>query len=287
VTLIAKLAGARPITGLTRFLGRLGEHQTGEQATIIAFNIIYAMFPLALSLTGLGGFLVHGDAARAQLLREVRAAFPAQVAREITDVINTARSHSGLLGIVGFLSLLWAGSNLFAAIEGSLSRIFGVRSRGIVRQRIVAFLMILAFGGLLVLSVAASNVAVLADLPRGTPPASPPAWGTPVVLGLAGGWGVAVLMHLVVYAVIPNVRLPFRALWHGAVLAGTSLQVITLVFPLYIRYLAGVNRFGDAFSRVFLVMTWSYFLAFVLLVGAEINALCVPPAAAPRGGRLS
>ena len=281
---LARLRGARPITWGARFFERLGAHQTAEYATIIAFNIIYAMFPLALSLTALGGFLVHGDAARAQLLREIRAAFPAQVAREMTDVINTARSHSGLLGLVGFLSLLWAGSNLFAAIEGGFSRVFGVPSRGIVQQRAIAFLMILAFCALLILPVAASNVAVLAGRPEGIPPGSPPPRVATVYLGLAGGWVVATLLHLVTYAVIPNVRLPFRALWPGAVLAGTSLQVTTLAFPLYIRYLAGFNRFGDAFSLVFLVMTWSYFLALILLIGAEINALCVSPALAPPGG---
>jgi membrane protein len=273
----ARLAHVRPIKWIVRFVERLTEHQTGELATIIAFNIIYAMFPLALALTGLGGFIFHGEAARAQLLHEVRAAFPPQVAKEISDVINTAESRAGLIGAVGFASLLWAGSNLFTAIEVSFARIFGVRPRGIVHQRLVAFAMILTFFALLVLSVAASNIAVIVVPPHEPPPAPLPEWGIQRVLGLFGGWVILVAMHLVIYLVIPNVRLPFRALWPGALLAGTSLQVITQAFPLYIRYLAGFNRFGDAFSLVFLVMTWSYLLAFILLVGAEINALRVAP----------
>jgi membrane protein len=265
----------RLIKWIARFVERLTEHQTGELATIIAFNIIYAMFPLALTLTGLGGFIFQGEAARTQLLHEVRAAFPPEVAKEITDVINTAESRAGLIGAVGFASLLWAGSNLFATIEVSFARIFGVRPRGIVQQRLVAFAMILTFFVLLVLSVAASNITVLVVQPHEH---LPPEWGVHRVLGLFAGWVISVAMHLVIYLVIPNVRLPFRALWPGALLAGTSLQIITLAFPLYIRHLAGFNRFGDAFSLVFLVMTWSYLLAFILLVGAEINALCASPA---------
>ncbi|HYM90421.1 MAG TPA: YihY/virulence factor BrkB family protein [bacterium] len=254
-----KLAQTRAVRWAARLSDRMHAHQVSEQATVIAFNIVYSLFPLALSLTAIGGFLVRGAAERAVLLAEIRAAFPAQLAREMVDVVNAAGSYPGLFGLVGFASLLLAGSNLFAAIEVSFARIFGVPPRGIVHQRAVAVLMILAFSVLLIVSVTASDLAVFLV-------------GGPY-LGLAGGWVVATLMQLMIYAVIPNVKVPFRALWPGAVLAGTAMQVITLVFPLYIRFFAGFNRFGDAFSLVFLVMTWAYFLAFILLAGAEVNAM--------------
>lgn len=258
------VAKARPVRWAGRLLGRLAEHQLAEQSTIIAFNIIYAMFPLTISLAAIGGFVYRGGPARAELLRAIHAAFPAEVAREMADVIKTAGSHSGLLGLIGFLSLFWAGSHLFTTIETGFARIFGAPPRGIVHQRLMAFLMILMLSALLLLSVAASNIALLIGTGRGTDGRA---------LGLLGGWALAVLMLLLLYRVVPNLRLPLRTLWPGAVLAGTSLQLVTLAFPLYIRYLAGVNRFGDAFGLTFLLMTWSYSVAFILLAGAEINAL--------------
>jgi membrane protein len=266
------LSKTRPVRWAILFVGRLTEHQVAEQATIIAFNIIYALFPLALSLAAIGGYIYRGGAARAELLHAVSAAFPAEVAREMTDVINTAGSHSGLLGFIGFLWFFWAGSNLFAAVETTFARIFGVPPRGIVNQRLVAFLMILAFSALLVLSVAAANLTLLLGKHPG--PGTAASWTAWQILGLLGGWVVATLMLLVLYLVVPNVRLPFRAVWPGAVVAGTAFQLITLVFPLYLRYFgAGINRFGDAFGLTFLLMTWSYLVGFILLAGAEINAL--------------
>ena len=263
---MSALAGARRIGWPSRFFERLTKHQVATQATIIAFNIIYAMFPLAICLTAIGGYVYRAEPARSGLLRAVDAAFPAQVAKEMGDVINTAGSHSGLFGIFGFLALFWAGSNLFATIETGFTRIFGAPARGVVQQRLVAFLMVIVFSALLVLAVAASNFALLAGGSLGRAPAGR-------ILGLLGGWAFAVLTPLALYLVVPNVRLPARALWAGAVIAGTALQLVTLVFPLYIRYLAGVNRFGDAFSLTFLLMTWSYLVAFILLLGAEIAAL--------------
>jgi membrane protein len=239
------LAEARFVRWAGIFLGRLNEHRLTEQATVIAFNIIYAMFPLALSVAAIGGYVYRGGDARAWLLHAVNAAFPAQVAGEMAQVINTAGSNSGLLGLIGFLSLFWAGSNLFTTIETSFARIFDARPRGIVDQRLVAFLMILVFSALLILSVAAANLALLMGGHRGNAPGTSGERVLGQALDLLGGWGIAVLLHLVIYAVVPNVRLPFRSLWPGAVVAGTAFQLVTLVFPLYIRYLAGVNRFGE------------------------------------------
>ena len=267
------LAGARPLRWAGRFLERLAQHQLAEQATVIAFNIIYAMFPLVICLTALCGFVYRGGPARAGLLHAIDAASPAEVAREMAAVINTAGTHSGLFGLIGLLSLVWAGSNLFTAIEASFARIFDIRPRDVVRRRLVALLMIPAFSALLVLAVAASNLALLVGESPGHPTFGPGMQTGGRILGLLGGWAFAVLMHLVLYRALPDVRLAFRALWPGAVLAGTALQLVSLVFPLYIRYLAGVNRFGDAFGLTFLLMTWSYLVAFIMLAGAEITAL--------------
>lgn len=264
--------GRPRVRAFATFVKRLSDHQVGEQATVIAFNIIYAMFPLTLSLAAIGGFIFHGAAARAHLLRDIRMVFPDQVAREIGDVVNAAGRYAGLLGVVAFVSLLWFGSSLFTAIEVSFSRIFDARPRGIIRQRAIAFVMIAIFSGLLVVAVGATQLAVPAGRHWHLP--IPPGWSQHRYLGVIGGWLASTLMHLVIYAVIPNVRLPFIAVWPGALLAGTAMQLVTLMFPLYIRYLGGFNWFGDAFSLVFLVMTWAYLVALILLVGAEVNALC-------------
>src|SRR5215471_11386822 len=111
------LALAQAVRWAGRFLKHLEEHRLAEQATIIAFNIIYAMFPLALTLAAIGGFAYRGGPARTGLLHAIHSAFPAEVARQMADVIETAGTHSGVLGLIGFLALFWAGSNLFAAIE--------------------------------------------------------------------------------------------------------------------------------------------------------------------------
>jgi membrane protein len=252
---------------------RLKLHQAGEQAAVIAFSAIYAMFPLLLSLTAIGGVIFRGPAARALTLSENQTAFPPQMAKDMIGVINAAGTHAGLFGLIGFVSLLWTGSNLFTAIEVSFSRIFSVPRRGLIFQRIVAFLMIFLFATLLAASVAVSNVAVLVTNAPGGHSGTRPGWLAFPYLGLTAGWIVSTLALLVIYGMIPNVRLPFRAVWPGALLAGTSLQITTLVFPLYVRFFAGFNRFGDAFGLMFLTMTWFYVLAFILLAGAEINAL--------------
>ncbi len=255
---------------MATIVGRLTAYQTTEQATVIAFNIIYAMFPLALSLTAIGGYIFRGASARAQLFAEISRAFPDQIAREIAGAVSAAGNYSGLLGILGLATLLVFGSNLFTAIEMSFARVFNVTPRGLVHQRAVAFLIILTFCALLLFSIAAVHVAVLFGRLPGNLAAR---WYLSRVFGLAGGWTASTLMHLILYLVVPNVPLPLAAAWPGAVLAGTGTQITTLMFPLFIRYFGGFNWFGDAFALTFLVMTWAYILGFILIAGAEVNAL--------------
>jgi len=162
-------------------------------------------------LTAIGGVIFRGPAARALTLSEGQAAFPPQIAKDMIGVLDAARNYAGLFGLIGLVSLLWTGSNLFTAIEVSFSRIFGVPRRGLIFQRIVAFFMILVFAMVLVLSMAISNIAVLVTNALGGHSGSPQGWPVFPYLGMIGGWIFSTLMLLVIYCVIPNSRLPLRA----------------------------------------------------------------------------
>src|SRR5207302_2406606 len=124
-----RMAERPAVQWLIRFTDRLYTHQVGEQASVIAFNAIYAMFPLVLSLTAIGGFIVRSPVVRMMLLEQVEAVFPEQLAKEMSDVINAAGAYPGLIGLIGFVALLRAGANLLAAFEGGFPRVLGVPSR--------------------------------------------------------------------------------------------------------------------------------------------------------------
>jgi membrane protein len=266
--------GGRPIRSCLRYIRRLTAHEVGYRAAIIAFNAVYVVFPLVLFLIAIGGFIFRGPSERALILGEVRAAFPGPIGADVTGVINAARTYAGLFGVIGFLVLLWTGSNLFAATEWSLSRIFDVPPRRFVPQRIIAVLTILVFTAVLIVSIAVLTVALLLVRLPGALHDVHPGWVGRGAAGFVGGWIVSTALLAVIYWMIPSTRLPFSTIWPGALAAGIAIQITTLIFPFYayMRDVAGLNRLGAAFSLVFLILTWFYVLSYILLLGAELNA---------------
>jgi YihY family inner membrane protein len=133
--------------------------------------------------------------------------------------------------------------------------------------------LIIAMAALLIVTVAASSVAgflIIAseNFLRLTPLGDRL---TGSLLALGTGLATSFLLFLLLYWAVPNLRLSFGDVWPGALFAACLFIAATQLFPLYARY-APTNRYGAFLSLVFLLTTWFYLLAHILLLGAAINA---------------
>jgi len=73
-----------------------------------------------------------------------------------------------------------------------------------------------------------------------------------------------------IYSLVPKARLPWGAIWPGALGATLAIGVVDYAFPLYLANVSTITRFGTTF--VF-VLIWFYALAIIMLAGAVVNAL--------------
>ncbi|NLW78078.1 MAG: YihY/virulence factor BrkB family protein [Ruminococcaceae bacterium] len=80
------------------------------------------------------------------------------------------------------------------------------------------------------------------------------------------------LMLLLVYRVTPDVKLRFRQVWPGALLATAGLLVLTQLFTLYLSYVARTFSSYGAVGAFFLLMIWVNFSVSIVLVGTVLNA---------------
>jgi membrane protein len=93
------------------------------------------------------------------------------------------------------------------------------------------------------------------------------------VLGFVFGWIVMTGLLMVIYRFVPNRRTRFSEVWPGAVVAGLSIELLNLAFPLYLHLTRGAATYGRSFGFLFVVGTWTYFLSMVLLLGAVITRM--------------
>jgi membrane protein len=268
-----------------------------DQAILIAWNTLFAIFPIVLAMATVLGLLLASAGVKSDAIYQtVLAIVPDEQGRtQALAGLAAIKRQSGLLLVIALAGFLWSGSSLFGAMEQAFDRIFNTRPRPFLRQKLMGFLMMVLFTVLA--GVAIGTSAVLPLLKQ--LPVVPPAWtqGATVyvvqpVIGVLSG----VLLFGVVYYVVPNRRLRLRQVLPGALLAGVAFYLLTLLFPLYLSINKGLNAYGASFAFLFVVMTFFYFLGLITMLGVELNAVLHPvrgeppapvrkPVQKPVGGR--
>ncbi|MBJ7603111.1 MAG: YihY/virulence factor BrkB family protein [Candidatus Dormibacteraeota bacterium] len=252
-----------------RLLKAFGEAKGGNYAAGLAFNAFMSMFPLMLGILAIIGLVVRDPHLLERVQSVVIGVFPSDAHDALTSTLKGASQHSGLLGIISILGLIWSGSRLFANLEFALGEMYGVEQRKFLRQ----LLMTMAMMGIFVVAL---SVSVVLNGAAGLTPLS-------TILAPIVGAVVMIVFMTIIYRVVPNRSFELKEVLKGAILAGVLIELITLVFPIYSHLMHGFSTYGAAFSLFFLLATWLFFVSEFILLGAVLNRMV---AGAPQEGGL-
>ncbi|MFT3772388.1 MAG: YihY/virulence factor BrkB family protein [Minicystis sp.] len=255
---------------LARDLVREVDHDyLADFAGSISYSAFLAIFPFLLFVVALAS-LVIDPATLDTLFAQIRRVAPSQVAEILTERLDalTTGTKPGLL-TVSAVGAAWAASSAMAALITALNSANDVHeSRPFWKTRGIALLMTLAGA---VLFIVASAIAIA------TPPLARTLGGVPGTLILWMRWPVAALIMLFViasmYHFLPDVDRPFRLVTPGAVVAVVLWVLASLGFSLYVGHFGNYEVVYGALGSVIVLMLWLWISAFVVLLGAEINAL--------------
>ena len=76
----------------------------------------------------------------------------------------------------------------------------------------------------------------------------------------------------VIYRVVPKARMPWAAVWPGALGATVAIGIVDLGFPLYLDNISTL-RVGTSAVFVLIALVWFYVIALIVLAGAVVNEL--------------
>lgn len=288
-TVLRKLIDWFQRSKLGRFIRIYGEREVATSAIVVAYSIMFAMFPVILAVLAIAGFILRDPEVFSGVLEQVVNALPHDAAAPVLDAIRGTREGAGTLGIIGFLGLIWAGSGLFGAISRGFNRIYQAPDRDVVRQRLMGAGMIVTFAIFLVLSLAASGLGSFAAAIARRLPAVGETLGGPlsVMISELIALALALAFFALLYRLVPNRRLTWRMVAPGTLLSASGFVVLGQVFPLYGRFVTNFNQYGAVFGLFFLLMTWFFLLAQLIFAGAVLNVVFNPgideqrPASAP------
>jgi membrane protein len=259
-------------------VGRVGRGVGRDHLSIIAAGVAFfatlAIFPAIAALIALYG-LVADPAQVAQSLEAAKPVLPPDVFAMIEDQVDAliaARPAGlGLASVVSLALTLWSARAGVTALMEGLNVVYReTDTRSFLVQYLVSLvltLMVIAVAIVALLAVVAvpaalhfSDIGAVGALLAQVTPL--------LILGVAVVFAIGVL-----YRYGPH-RARARRRWVtvGAVLATFGWLVASLALSVYVSRFANFNQTYGSLGAIVGLLFWLYASAFVVLLGAEINA---------------
>lgn len=250
-------------------------HKGPRLGAALAFYTALSLSPLLIVLVAIAG-LVYGEAAaRGEIANQIRDMVGDEGARTVQTMLAEHRStQKGLLmSIVGFVTLLVGATGVFAELQGALDTIWGVKGtatgiRGVIRDRLSAFLIVCGMVLLLLASLAIS--AVISAASGWLPAEQATSARLLQILNQVVSFSLAAVLFAIIFKVLPHARHAWSDVWTGAIITAVLFTVGKYLIGLYLGQAAPGSAYGAAGSFVILLV-WIYYSSQIVLLGAEFT----------------
>lgn len=251
-------------------------HQAPRLGASVAFYTLLSLAPLLILTAAVIALVFSKETVHKDLVDQARQMMGPRGADIVTSLLaNAQRPSSGIFAsLLAFLTLLFGASGVFIELRGALNTIWEVKSetdagwRGMLKERLLSFGMVLSIGFLLLVSLLLS--AALAFLGKffGQLVPIPPA-----ILEAANfvlSFAVITVLFALMFKFVPAVRIPWSHVQIGAIGTALLFTIGKLLLGLYLGKASVGSAYGAAGSLV-AVIVWVYYSAQIFFFGAEFT----------------
>lgn len=275
VTKVAKTA-EKEVKPLQQFLTKFNNDWVMNFAAALAYNLLMAIFPIAIALLAILGFVLGGLNPQAfqSLTKQLMSAFPGTLSSPgvVQSITMQLHRDSGILGIIAIILAIFNGSRLFILIEGCFGIIYHVRQRKVIQQNLMAIGMLILFIILIPIMVFASSLPTFAiTFLQHTSLSGLFSNGfVDFLVGILGSFIASFILFEAIYMVVPNQHISWKHSWLGSVVSAALMVIYLTLFPLYVSHF--LTGYAASISSVIILLIFFYYFAVILLLGAEVNA---------------
>jgi membrane protein len=269
------------------------ETKVPARAAALSFSSLIGLGPLVAIAVLIGGFVLDNNTdpnlvanklgelmekivPQLKTLEDAEAA-GAMVSTDIVKLLNgfIANARSGSAGVLGALSLIVVVLFMFKSVEDAFNDIWGVRLGRSLLMRVVFYWTILTLGAVLFFAAiallgASAAISVfntsMERLPGGHELLAVLRWFLP-----AFSVTLLVAMLMLVYRVIPNTRVFWRAAFAGAVVVTALMMLNNFVALFYVRRVIQTQSLYGSLALPIVLMIGLYIFWLYLLIGGVIS----------------
>jgi membrane protein len=238
----------------------------------VAFYLFLAIFPALIAAVGIYGLVANPNSIKTQV-NDLLSGAPQEtktlVLQQMTSIVSTKSGALSTTVVIGILGALWSVSGAVGNLMKAVNIAYDEdETRGFLKRRAIALL--LTVGAIVFVVVAVGLIAVLPGLLSSLGTAG-------VVLVQVARWVglvAAVMVALaIVYRLAPDRDNPKLA-WtsQGALIATVIWIIASVAFSVYASTSGSYSKTYGALAGVIVLLMWLYITAYIILLGAEVNA---------------
>jgi membrane protein len=259
----------------------LGTTEVHTYAFSVAANAILSFFPASVLLLTISSRVFHSPAMKDAIKRMLLAYLPSNQKFIIDAVVSMAATHK--IQLISIVMLFISCTGVFEPLEVALNSVWGFKSRNYLMNQLVSLGLALGCGVLALLSVA-GTAGIWA------PAAQAQLWlgdhiGNGVVYSMVDkinltiqfvalkifGMIASMLIFFLIYWLLPNGKVPYRAVLPAAIITGVAWELAKILFVACLPLLDFHEAYGPFYVSVTLIF-WAFFSGLLLLGGAHLSA---------------
>lgn len=254
--------------------GFLDDNVTRLSAAL-AYATLFSIIPFLSLLITIGVFF-HVDLAD-QLYTQLQPIVGAEVVEQLKAIIgNAAKADASTFATIVSIGVsIFGATTIFAEMQGSLNTIWGIKAipkkswLKYIKNRLLSFSIILVFAFILLVTFGITNIIgdlsdrFMANYPEVA------AWLVKIV-GVIINIVVTVIIFTLLFKILPDAKIKSKDVRVGAFVTTLLFLVGQWGISLYIG-IANVGTVYGAAAFMAILITWIYYSAIIVYVGAEFT----------------
>lgn len=252
------------------------EDKASRIAAALAYYTVFSISPLLVIAIAIAGAFFDRETAQEQIILQLTQLVGEDGVKPILMALNNI-SQPEIRGIASWLGigvLILGASGIFAQLQDALNTVWDVKpqpGQGIlpfIRKRLSSFLMVLAIGFLLILSLILSAVvSTLSKYQVDFLPGSAILWEN---IDFIVSLGLITFLFCLMFKYVPDAKIAWKDVVVGSAITALLFIFGKFLLGLYISRGSLGSAYGAAGSLV-VFLAWVYYSAQIVLLGAEFT----------------
>jgi membrane protein len=258
----------------------------------LSFYTAFALSPLLVIVIAVAGVVFGEEQVQRALMEEISNLVGPGSTEAIQSMLGSARpsTHGGLKAAISIATALILATGVFVEMQDGLNTIWkspiqdGSGLWRFLRDRVLSFLIIVAMGFLLLVSLVIDALlgAFGAYLTELLPTSKAIMYGLNTMISII----VVTVLFALMFRLLPRAKVAWNEVWVGAGVTAGLFTIGKFLIGVYLGT-AGVTSAYGAASSLMVILLWVYYSSLIFYFGAEFTSVYAEKSRASHGIRNS